>query len=443
MFASVPRSVSRSPWVPVRVLWCLLTSALILLLSGGALAETSLVVRDFEGKKADQVRTWVVSILDKHADFDVIAKKRLEETKISLDGEPEGYKQVSLELGVAAVLEGVVSTKGAKWTLELRVVNGATGEGIEVVEFVGNFPAGLKKTVNKQLLEKLSGPLGKAEVAKPPEPEPAKPEPPATEPEEPEPKQEDKAAEPPPAADTEDHPEALRLGLRGGVLSRSFKYTDDLNQSLRPYELGAAPFARLDLEWYPAASFTSGVAAHFGLVGGYQRAFAVDSETSDGTTLDTQSSAWDAGLRGRIPLGNHELGISVRYGQDRFELDDGDRNFIPSVDYRFVRPALDARLGFGSVFVGLGVGYRVVLSAGEFSERPWFPDQTAGAVDAKLEGGLSLGDLDVLLGAGLVRYFFTLNPNPDDVGAVDDGDAVAGGAVDQYLTGYLGLAYRL
>lgn len=416
------------------------------LLANVSFAKTTIVIRDFEGPRKDQARAWVVKLLDKHDDYDVVSKKKLDGAKAKIDGNPAGYQAVSQELGVAAIVEGVVSNKGVKWKLELNVVDGATGDSLEVVEFNGNFPAGLKKAVNKELLDKLKGPMAKAQVAKPAEPEP-KDEPKDEAPkddEEPKDEAKDDAKDEPedePAAGDSER-ELLRVTLRGGAMNRKFEYTDDLNGTLRPYDLGAAPFVRLDLEWYPLAG-GDGAIGNLGLVGGYQQAFAVSSETSDGGELDTSSRAFDVGLRWRFPVGEHELGLSARYGQHSFELDDGDRNFIPSVNYGYVRPGLDGRLSFGSVFLGLGLGYRIVLDSGEFAEEPWFPDQSVGAVDGRLEFGLAFGGLDVLLGAGIERYFYSLNPDPDNVGVTEDGDAVAGGALDQYLYGYLGIGYRL
>lgn len=431
---------------PLGRLWLGLCTALfVCLFAGSSFAKTSIVVRDFEGPRKAQARTWVVRLLDGNAEYDVVSKKKLDGAKSKIDGNSQSYQAVSQELGVAAILEGVVSHKGVKWKLELNVVDGATGDSLEVLEFNGNFPAGLKKAVNKELLDKLSGPASKAQVAKAAEPE-AKQEPEAeAEPKAEEPKaaKDEPKAEEPAQEPSGDRPEAFRISLRGGAMNRKFEYTDDLNGTLRPYELGAAPFVRLDLEWYPWASFADGVGANVGLVGGYQQAFGLSSETTDGGELDTSSNAFDVGLRWRIPLGEQELGVSARYGQQTFELDDGDRNFIPSVKYGYVRPALDARIAIGSLFIGLDVGYRFVLDSGEFAEDPWFPDQSVGAVDARLEFGLALGGLDLLLGARVERYFYTLNPDPENVGVTDDGEAVAGGALDQYLYGYLGVGYRL
>ncbi len=437
-----PTAISR-----VARCWLSLCCALVVcLVAGSSFAKTSIVIRDFEGPRSAQARGWVVKLLDKDGDYDVISKKKLNAAKAKIDGNPEGYQGVSQELGAAAILEGVVSHKGVKWKLELNVVDGATGDSLDVLEFKGNFPAGLKKAVNKELLDKLKGPASKAQVAKAPKPEPKdepKDEPKHDSKDEPEDEPKDEPKDEPEDEPSGDRPEAFRIMLRGGVMNRKFEYTDDLNGTLRPYELGAGPFARLDLEWYPWASFAEGIGGNLGLVGGYQQAFALSSETSDGGELDTSSNEWDAGLRWRIPLGEHELGLSARYGQHKFELDDGDRNFIPSVNYSYVRPGLDARFAIGTTFLGLGVGYRVVLDSGEFAEAPWFPDQSVGAVDGRLEFGLALGGLDLLLGAGIERYFYSLNPDPDAVGVTDDGDAVAGGALDQYLYGYLGVGYRL
>jgi hypothetical protein len=117
------------------------------------------------------------------------------------------------------------------------------------------------------------------------------------------------------------------------------------------------------------------------------------------------------------------------------------RDLIPGVAYSFVEPALDARFAFGSFGVGALVGYRLVLSAGDIQEPVWFPDATASALHANLFVSYALArPLHALLGVNVRRYGLAMHSKPSDVTLGRD---AAGGAIDQYLTAFLGIEYRL
>ena len=75
---------------------------------------------------------------------------------------------------------------------------------------------------------------------------------------------------------------------------------------------------------------------------------------------------------------------------------------------------------------------------GELESNVWFPGAKGMGVDFGLMVGYAIiPSLDVVAGADYVRYGFDFNAIPA-TNAV-----VAGGATDTYISGFLGLAFRL
>jgi hypothetical protein len=233
-------------------------------------------------------------------------------------------------------------------------------------------------------------------------------------------------------------PTALELAGGGGVVSRRFDYTDDLFAALRNYELDAAPLILLRAEWYPLAHDGDGDLSNIGVVARYEHLFPPTSLTRDGRRFDTQSNAWFAGLRGRVPLDEHELGLVGGYGRQRFEVTgDEAAPLLPDVAYEYLRIGAEAELRFSEFVVGVELGKRFVLATGELETDSWFPHVSPDAVDLRAFVGHALtSDLDLVAGVQLTRYFFSMNPQPDDA-------RVAGGAVDQYLSGWAAVVWRL
>src|SRR5690606_23778901 len=93
------------------------------------------------------------------------------------------------------------------------------------------------------------------------------------------------------------------------VLNRGFSYSDIQGPSemLQPYSLPLGPALALGGEWYPGAHFSNGLAAHLGLVGGFQHSFLLSSAGPEGATFDTTDSAWNLGAQLRIPLDRSRL----------------------------------------------------------------------------------------------------------------------------------------
>jgi hypothetical protein len=62
----------------------------------------------------------------------------------------------------------------------------------------------------------------------------------------------------------------------------------------------------LSLGWYPVAHVSSGAAANIGLVGDFEQSVGAKSKDERGVEHSTSMQAFSVGLRGRLPLGEHE-----------------------------------------------------------------------------------------------------------------------------------------
>lgn len=233
---------------------------------------------------------------------------------------------------------------------------------------------------------------------------------------------------------------------------RTFEYHDTPAQlypargynTLLRYRQPLAPsfFARVDL--FPFAFSSRGAEANLGFSASYEKAVGTSAVFSEGTpgekTLDSESSELFLGLRGRIPLGAHELGLTAGYGEHQYTLlGDAGEPLVPDVDYSFVRLSGDASLRFDALTLGFHLGTRLVQDTGGL-QRDWFPHTKTQV----LEAGLLLGyrvlpQVEVVAGLDLTRYAFDFNPIPANA----DPTYVAGGAVDQYVSGWLGARFDL
>jgi len=159
-----------------------------------------------------------------------------------------------------------------------------------------------------------------------------------------------------------------------------------------------------------------------------------------GPILSATWSSFDAGLRWRMRFAERRhitpsVGVAFAYGRTAFTFDDGGQLLggTPSADYRYLRPALDARVAFGPVIVRADAGYRAVLSAGYVGSH--FPRADIGGVDVSVGLTVKLPKrLELGLSGQYQRYFYDMNSQPGD-------PFVAGGALDEFVTGELALAY--
>lgn len=424
-----------------------------------ALVVTGPKAKQFRGRIADQLEG---------DDIELLSEK--ESKGLKPDQDSEKYAAFAEKKEVTAIVLATVKKKGKNWELTVDVRNGADGESLSDVSLKGKSEKDLQKKIDADLASELADPLvqakapGDEQPAEPepePEPEPkakkkpkaeqepkAKPEPkPEPEPE-PEPAktaeedaagdEKDKGEDEPKAAATGDLPSAIELGLGLKGFRRSYDYSDDLSD-LKTYSLDGAPAGFIYLRLYPAAFSSAGFVSNIGITGGYEQAFALKSKDSDGRELTTSSREYFAGLRLRIPIAAHELGIVAAYGSHSFEIDSDVT--VPDVDYSFIRAVVDARFRIGKGIVGFHVGPRIILGTGELGDI--FPDATTTALEAGLTGGYALSpNFDFMGGLELKRYGITLNPDPDDLPQINGAPAAAGGALDQYLGLWLGVAWH-
>jgi hypothetical protein len=144
------------------------------------------------------------------------------------------------------------------------------------------------------------------------------------------------------------------------------------------------------------------------------------------------------GLRVRALVGSLEVGASAAYGVQKFFLrGDEALPLVPDVKYGYLRFGVDGRVEFGNLSVGAKLGMRRVSSFGEL-ESLWFPGAKGAAFDMGLFGGYGLSEkLGIALGVDYVRYGFDFNAIPPT------NPTVAGGAIDQYLIGWMGIRFVL
>jgi hypothetical protein len=241
-------------------------------------------------------------------------------------------------------------------------------------------------------------------------------------------------------------PIALELEAGPRLVHRTFDFNDPLSNHVptaaKPYayKLGAAPAPFVDLGLYPAAFATRGIAASFGIVASYEKLVGTKTTDAMGASIDTLAQQFEVGLRGRLPLADHEVGVRATYGKQTFHVSQTDPGpgggSVPNVDYTFAGFGADARLRFSPIEIGAHVGTRAVLDTGSLNKN-WFSTVKTTTIGGGLSVAYRLTPMfDVVGGVDFMRYAFDFNP-------ITMTTLVAGGAVDQYISGFLALRVSL
>jgi hypothetical protein len=238
----------------------------------------------------------------------------------------------------------------------------------------------------------------------------------------------------------------VTAGPRG--IHRTFDFNDPLYNrdpsAHQPfaYKLRLAPAPFLDLGFYPGAFATRGMAASFGLVARYEKLVATQTADNNGNTFNTLGQQLEVGVRGRMPVGEHEVGVTASYGKHTFHIASDDPgpamgSQVPNVDYTFVGLGIDGRVRLSPIEIGAHVGTRFVMKTGDLAS-VWFSTTKTTSIDAGFSIAYQLTPLfSVVGGMDFLRYAFDFNP-------VDpNAYLVAGGAVDQYISGFLALRVTL
>ncbi len=406
--------------------------------------KAKVAVGGFEGAKSDEVRAAFIEALKKDGSYEITDA---EDIKPSAKGKT--VTEAAAGLGVNVIITGKVS-KG--FGLKLKVLNGADGKVLDDAEIKGGALPKLKTAIEKSGASSVADGIGKAKGKKKEEPkkeEAKKPEE-AAKPEEEKPAEEASAS-----VSTSDNSKGLSpLDITAGLqpMHRTFTFHDTLADIYGPksgyyqllkYELPLGPALFIDLNWFPASHFTSGPAEWIGLTGGFQKGFATQSVYGEGTkdqkTLKTDEQSFYFGGRFRLPIGEHMLGATGTYGQHSFILsgDEGPYPLIPDVKYGYVKVGVDGMFRFGDFLAGARIGKRFVMSTGDL-KRVWFSNVKAQSLEAGVTVGYRLVSmLDLVVGFDWLRYAFDFNPVPKRP------SYVAGGAVDEYLSGNIGFRFHM
>jgi hypothetical protein len=242
-------------------------------------------------------------------------------------------------------------------------------------------------------------------------------------------------------------PIALELEAGPRLVHRTFDFNDPLSNHVagaaKPYayKLNMAPAPFVDLGFYPGAFATRGLGASFGLIASFEKLVGTKTTDTNGASIDTLAQQYEVGLRGRLPLAAHEVGVSATYGKQTFHVSQTDpgpgAGTVPNVDYTFAGFGADARLRFAPLEIGAHVGTRAVLDTGTLNKM-WFSTVKTTTIGAGLSVAYRLTPMfDLVGGVDFMRYAFDFNPvNPMNA-------IIAGGAVDQYISGFLALRVSL
>ena len=418
-------------------------------------AKKKVLVGGFAGPKSASARKAVIAALKDDGAYDVG-----ETSEAKPGGDNKSFAKASN--GASAVLVGTVKKSG----LVLSVRNGADGALVQDVEVKGDSPAKLSKNIADSLGLSVADPLaqtkaGEASVdAAKPSADAAKPSADAA------PADEEEKESEPAEAPVEDAEASAGPSTPGGLskfeimaglraIHRSFTYHDTPAQLFPArnfpepltYSLPLGPAVFIDGTIYPGAFATQGPGAWLGITGSYERNFATSTVFNEGKLtegkLTTEANQYFIGLKGRIPVSVHEFGLVGGVGKHTFNLR-GDENapLVPDVWYTFVKLGLEGRFNFAPFSVGFHGGTRLVSNTGGLA-RDWFPGHVrTQSLELGINGGYTIiPSLDVVAGFDLMRYAFDFNPFPSN--ADPNTNLIAGGGVDQYSSGWLGLRYSL
>jgi len=459
-------------------------------------AKQPIGVGGFSGPQATKVRARVLKVLRESGSYEVT---EVEDVKPGASAQT--YQNMAQGIAADAIVVGTVS-QSANLTIGVYGTNGARVDAIQIKG--GTFPK-LYKAIDNEVEIAVADPLerahsggkGAAAAAAPAAAAPAaaaakggddedEDEPPAK-PAKPAAKaavakedteeavESDESSEAPSSDDSDDSSSSeapaesekglrpLELGLGIRAYNRNFKYTGQTYadpyanppRTLYPYSLAIAPTIWLAGRFYPGALFTNGPLSHIGIQFRYEYGFATTANYSQPanngtnaviqTQLKTKASEYQIGLRGRVPIGPHELGIFGLYGNHSFVLaGDEDPNkgttapyaVVPDVHYHYLRFGLDARLYFSKLMIGAQVAPRFLTSMKEIDKGGvWFPGATGSGLDLGATAGWQLLPwLMPAVGFDMVRYGFDFNNTPISPKQT----VVAGGATDTYISGWVG-----
>ncbi|MCB9597426.1 MAG: hypothetical protein H6719_32190 [Sandaracinaceae bacterium] len=346
---------------------------------------------------------------------------------------------VTVEDSASARVEALVRRRGRRgWATGVRLRDASGEEVVSGQVAHRRFPAmgqALGRWTTRTLAPAIAGlgaaptPVAEAPAARPAarRPEPARAAP-----------VEDTDTEvPDPPGGSRVPPFAFHLGL--AVTHRALTYTDDIYASLRPYALPAAPFLRFAIEWFPGAHFDAGLFGGFSVVTHGQAGLGIQSIDGQGIAYPTEAWGFGIDVRYRLPVDDVVFGITAGYTTSTFALRDADelspRPQVPNVEYHSLRAGGSFRWNVGlGIFLDVGAAYLYPIAAGEILSDAWFGRGEVGGLDGAAGVGLRIDDVELAGRFELQRFWYDMHSEPGDA-------RVAGGAVDEYLSGVVSLVY--
>lgn len=444
--------------------------AVSLLLTAQAQARSRVLLLAFSGRKADVLRDKVVQSLQQGG-YSV----ELSETTSGISKAQIG--RLGRSSGVDAVVEGDVRRRGVKlWTVVLRVHDPRNGRRLgSDIRFKNSWLPGLATDLLEQTSERVDSALkhmkggGRAipDSLAAPEEESAADAPEASSAAAAAPVAEEPLAPPPAPGEPADadaaedqggdleNPEVdqgadgtghkgsgmvAEVRARGGVVHRTFSFSDDLYNRLRKQGTNTWVY-QVEGELYP---FDRPVGDHLGIIASYEGTISGNVKDNDfGGNFPVVFREFYAGVRARYPLASHQIGFDLTFGQMNSSLDDPQhRAGIPGVDYTLLRSSLDGDFALGPIHALASLGFRLPLGFGEVSSAQWFPHVGGYGVEGSVGLNYPFSKHFALeLTGTLRRYLLEMNSVPQD--AVSGIAEVAGGAVDRYESAYFGVTIKL
>jgi len=395
-----------------------------------ASAQPGVVVEDFEGPRARQIRRQVLRGVSASS-LEAIPRRRAAR---EADGRPLQSPEVLDALDARAVISGRVGRVRRRWAAEVTVRDRA-GDVVVEERFSARRFGALGRQIRRWASADMAAALDAIPATQVVEVEPVVLETPAPAPE----AAAAPAPEPPAASDPSDRPAPIAMTAGFAVTHRSFTYNDDLFFVLRPYVLPAAPVVRLGVEYFPGVHLDASPLDGLSVVTTADFAVGVASLADNGTAFPTDSWSLGIGARYRVQIDDVSLHADAGYQAQVFTIHDADeltpRPEIPNVELHAVRAGAGFRwdIGLGLFFSG-GGAYLHPFTGGELTSEAWFPRATGGGVDVDGGMGLQVDDVTFRAMATYRRFFWAMNPEPGDA-------RVAGGAVDEYASGVVEMTY--
>ncbi len=440
----LPATVARF-WAVLLALCTLCVPAWATVTEEGA---PNIMVRPFEGPKAVDLTERVVRVLEERG-ADLVPAGFEGPQPLETDAD---FAAVAARLNIRAYIEGSSANDTSGWRLTLKVRQGADGRVVGEKVFEASWFPGLLTKIDEELIDRLEEALTGAEVPEgvPEEDEGSEEE--SEEEEEPE----EKALQP------------LDLSAGMGFVFRDYAGTAvDDRPGVIPTLGQSAGMAniRIGAEFYPLALFTTGFLSNLGFVGKFERSVGGTTQGGDnpntpdveqGQDLDTTLTAYELGLRARLPVGVHQFGLSAAYGAHEFEIAEDTPggpavNLVPDVEYSYARVGADFTYSFRTYHLTASVGLRIVGGAGDdagyIQNDEWFGDSDVSGVDAGLVSGFDITDrLTARAGVDFRNFYYSMNSRQADFGegpALEGRRPIAGGARDLYIAGMITVAYSI